>query len=100
MLIALAAPVITGLLSFFQRDILAIRWINGGGCFLNSGALLMAVYEISDQGPFRQGWLYLDALSAVFLMVVAVLSFTSYLFSVFYMTICQPKCDNSSMNDS
>lgn len=85
MLIALAAPVITGLLSFFQRDILAIRWINGGGCFLNSGALLMAVYEISDQGPFRQGWLYLDALSAVFLMVVAVLSFTSYLFSVFYM---------------
>jgi hydrogenase-4 component F len=36
-------------------------------------------------GPFRQGFLYVDALSAVLLLVVAILNFTANLFSISYM---------------
>lgn len=85
LLTALITPIVIGLLSFFLRNILAIRLLNGFGSIVTSGSLLWAVYQVSAVGTFRQGFLYVDAVSAVFLLVVAVLSLSSYLFSVSYM---------------
>lgn len=83
--LALFVPLCTGVLSMFQAKTLAIKVINIIGSSLTSLALMGIIYKITVVGEFQYRMLHVDSLSAVFLIVAAVLIITSSLFSVSYM---------------
>lgn len=85
LLLAMFVPIVTGLLSMVQTKIVGIKIVNVIGSFFTSSLLAVVIYHIGTQGVFRTEILYVDHLSAVLLIVVAVLTFTSMLFSVSYM---------------
>ena len=85
LLFALLLPIATGLGSMFQTTTVAIRIVNLTGSMLISSSLVAIVYKITMEGAFSYKMLYVDHLSAVLLSILAVLTFTSMLFSLSYM---------------
>lgn len=85
LLLALFVPIVTGMLSMVQTRIVGIKIVNGFGSFFTSSVLGVIIYQIATEGIFSNGMLYVDHLSAVLLIVVASLTFTSMLFSISYM---------------
>ena len=83
--LALLLPIVTGLLSLFQRTLTAVNAVNCIGSVLLSGTLVTIVYNVLVAGVFHYNMLYIDPLSAVFLIIVAVLTLTSTLVSISYM---------------
>ncbi|WP_425060667.1 NAD(P)H-quinone oxidoreductase subunit 2, chloroplastic [Sporomusa carbonis] len=83
--LALVLPLVTGALTMAQSGQQAIRWINLAGGSLTSLALLTIVYHVATEGVVNAGSLYVDQLTAVVLIVVALLTFTAALFSQSYM---------------
>lgn len=84
-LLALAIPIITGLLTLLQRNQAVIKGINLIGSAATSATLLYIIYGITQENVFRLKYFYVDHLSAVMLFVVALLTFTATLFSLSYM---------------
>ena len=84
-ILALFLPLLTGTVTMLAGKPQAIKVINLTGSFLSSLLLLVMVYRITIGGVFSAGILYVDYLSALLLLVVAVLSFTAVLFSASYM---------------
>ena len=82
---ALFLPIVTGLISMFQSTTTAIRVVTIIGSVLVSSVLAAIIYNITVFGAFHDGILYVDHLSAVLLIIVAVLACTSTLFSISYM---------------
>lgn len=85
LVLVLFLPIVTGLISMFQSTTAAIRAVNVTGSVLISSALGAIIYNIIISGAFHNEMLYVDHLSAVLLIVVAVLACTSTLFSISYM---------------
>lgn len=83
--LALLLPIVTGLLSLFQRTLAAVNAVNFIGSVLLSGTLGIIVYKVLVTGVFHYNMLYIDQLSTVFLIIVAVLTLTSTLVSISYM---------------
>lgn len=83
--LALFFPIATGLGSMLQTTTVAIKVVNLTGSILTSSVLALIIYKITAVGAFHKEMLYVDHLSAVLLIVVAVLTFTSTLFSISYM---------------
>lgn len=82
---ALLVPIVTGLLSMVQATTTGVKIINIIGSSLTSLGLMGIIYKITVAGAFQYHLLYVDPLSAVFLIVATVLIVTSSLFSVSYM---------------
>lgn len=83
--LALLMPILTGLVAMIQFTIIGTRVTVIIGSSITSLALMGIIYHITVAGAFHHQLLYVDQLSAVLLIVVAVLIFTSSLFSVSYM---------------
>lgn len=84
--LALAVPLIGAVLSLIQKTNAGMRLVNLVGSTLLSSSLFLLVFRIvNDGGAYHSGIFYVDELSAVLLLVVALLSFTSMLFSFSYM---------------
>lgn len=84
-MLALFCPIATGLVSMFQDRTVALKTVNLTGSILTSSLLAVIIYYIGMQGAFHSKMLYVDHLSVVLLIVVAVLTLTSMLFSISYM---------------
>jgi hydrogenase-4 component F len=84
-MLALFCPIATGLVSMFQDRTVALKIVNLTGSILTSSLLAVIIYYIGMQGAFHSKMLYVDHLSVVLLIVVAVLTLTSMLFSISYM---------------
>ncbi|HWR06060.1 hydrogenase 4 subunit F [Sporomusa sp.] len=84
-LIALAIPIVTGLLTLLQRSKTTIKAINFAGSLATSTILVLIIHNITQQKVFSSEYFHLDNLSAVMLFVVALLTFTATLFSLSYM---------------
>ena len=82
---ALLVPLVTGVLSIFQSKVALIKIINMIGSSLTSITLMGIIYRIAATGDFQHHLLYVDSLSAVFLIVATVLIVTASLFSISYM---------------
>lgn len=83
--LALFFPLLTGLASMFQFKTVHLKAVNLSGGILTSFVLGIIIYQIGIDGAFHDGLLYVDALSAVLLITVAVLTITSMLLSSSYM---------------
>ena len=84
-LLALALPIATGLLSLMQTRPAALRSVNLLGSTAITGVLFTMIYRIIQEKVYSTEFFYLDNLSAVMLFVIALLTFTSMLFSLPYM---------------
>lgn len=84
-LVALGLPLATAGASLAARRPGLLKLINVAGSVLTAGAVFALVAGVLAAGTFAAGWLYLDALSAVLLLVVGLLSLTATLFSASYM---------------
>ncbi|XER06609.1 NAD(P)H-quinone oxidoreductase subunit 2, chloroplastic [Sporomusa rhizae] len=88
-LLALVLPLVTGAFIMTQSGLKSIRLINLAGSSLLSLVLGVLVFQVATTGVIHYGQLYgkiyIDQLSAVMLLVVAVLNFTAALFSLSYM---------------
>ncbi|RYD01438.1 hypothetical protein N752_31065 [Desulforamulus aquiferis] len=84
-LIALVLPIIIGLFTLVQRNLAVIGYTNLAGSALTSGVLLAIIYQTTKINEFSTELLYVDHLTAVLLLVVALLTFTATLFSLSYM---------------
>jgi hydrogenase-4 component F len=82
---ALLFPILTGVVSMFLVKTVSIKIVNLTGSIMTCSVLSAIIYQIGIQGAFRSEMLYVDDLSAVFLIVVSVLTVTSMLFSLSYM---------------
>ncbi|HWR41536.1 hydrogenase 4 subunit F [Sporomusa sp.] len=83
--LALLLPILTGIFTMTQSGQKAIRLINVTGGSLLSLILFVVVYQVAAVGIIHDGQLYVDQLSAVVMLIVAVLTFTATLFSLSYM---------------
>lgn len=84
-ILALAAPLLGAVLSFYQTSSGRLRVINTITSTVMLGSLLLIIYQVGTDGAFRSPLFYVDELSAWLLLVVGVLSFTAMLFSFSYM---------------
>lgn len=84
-LLALVLPLASGVATMFVRQNLALKSLNIFGSLLTGGTLLWIVGKVTADGAFASDWLYVDALSALLLLVVGLLSVTATLFSASYM---------------
>lgn len=84
-LLALALPLVSGVVTMIITQNLSIRVVNVFGSLLTGAVLLWIVGKVAATGAFISGWLYVDALSALLLLVVALLSMSATLFSASYM---------------
>jgi hydrogenase-4 component F len=83
--LALGLPILTGLATLPLKDFAAIRYTNLAGSAATTGVLLTVIVNIAGGNVLTEGFFYVDQLSAVLLLVVALLSFTACLFSQRYM---------------
>ena len=83
--IALIIPLCTAGVSMLLKNALYLRVVNTLGTFSLSGVLWATVYRVSAAGAFQSPLFYVDELSAVLLLVIAILSLTATLFSFSYM---------------
>jgi len=84
-LAALVMPIIIGLITLPQKNLTSIRYTNLVGSALTSGIILAIICKITEIKVFSSEFLHVDYLSAVLLLVVALLTFTATLFSLPYM---------------
>jgi len=84
-LAALVLPIVIGLITLPQKNLTTIRYTNLAGSALTSGIILAIICKITEIIVFSSEFLYVDYLSAVLLLVVALLTFTATLFSLPYM---------------
>jgi len=84
-LLALALPLVTGAATMAVRPPVALKSVNIFGSLLTGAVLLWIVGKVAFGGKFVSDWLYVDALSALLLLVVALLSMSATLFSASYM---------------
>ena len=82
---ALAAPLGTALLVLLGKSAAAIGRINLCGSIVSTSCLLAIIYQISLTGPLQAQMIYVDQLSAILLLTVALLTLTASLFSISYM---------------
>ncbi|MBP2655441.1 MAG: dehydrogenase (quinone) [Firmicutes bacterium] len=82
---ALALPLLVGALSMIIAENSAIKVLNISGSLLTGGILLCITGKVVVSGVFASSFMYVDALSALLLLVVAFLSITATLFSASYM---------------
>lgn len=85
LIIALAVPVLSAILSFYQTSADRLRQINTGSSIILTGTIFMVVYQTACEGVFHGSLFYVDELSALLLLIVAILSLTAMLFSFSYM---------------
>jgi len=85
MLFVLGLPLATAAASLTVRRAALLARMNVAGSLLLGGAVFAVVAGVLRDGPFAAGWLYVDALSALLLLVVGLLTFTATLFSMSYM---------------
>lgn len=83
--LALVLPLATAAASLATRQAGLLKAVNIVGSLLTGGLVFTLVARVLRDGPFAQGWLYVDALSALLLVVVGFLTFTATLFSASYM---------------
>ncbi|MBP2634969.1 MAG: dehydrogenase (quinone) [Firmicutes bacterium] len=84
-ILALVLPLLAGVFTMIQSRQKPIRFINLLGSLLLSAVLLSLVQQVAKNGTIHVGQFYIDALSAILLLVVAVLTCTANLFSLSYM---------------
>ena len=84
-ILALVLPLLTGVCTMSQSGQKTIRFINLFGSLVLSAILLILVQQVANSGTIHAGQFYIDALSAILLLVVAVLTCTANLFSLSYM---------------
>lgn len=84
-LMALGLPLATAALSLAVRRPGPLKMLNVAGSLLTGGAAGALVAGVLKDGPFARGPLYIDALSALMLLVVGLLAVTATLFSLSYM---------------
>ncbi len=84
-LLALALPLLTAASSLATRRAGLLKAVNATGSLLTCGLVFTLVARVLRDGPYAHGWLYVDALSALLLVVVGFLTFTATLFSLSYM---------------
>ena len=84
-IISLALPVVTGIATMLIRQEMAVKTLNIAGSIATGALLIWISFKVSANGPFSSGWMYVDALSALLLLVIGLLSITSTLFSLSYM---------------
>lgn len=82
--ISLFLPLFTGVLSLAPVK-LPLNGLNLTGGAATAGVLASLVYRVATEGTFHAGMFYVDELSAILLLVVAILSFTAIVFSLSYM---------------
>ncbi|MDF2568509.1 MAG: formate hydrogenlyase subunit 3/multisubunit Na+/H+ antiporter, MnhD subunit [Sporomusa sp.] len=83
--LSLVLPLVTGILAMTQSRQAAIGLISLTGSSLTSLMLFTIVYHVVTVGTIHVWQFYIDHLSAVLLIVVALLTFTAALFSLSYM---------------
>ncbi len=83
--LALAIPLSTAILVMLVQKPLAVAWINLAGACATSAVLFWIVRQVSLSGSYQQGLFLVDSLSALFLMIIGILTFTVSLFSQYYM---------------
>ena len=83
--LALAAPLAGAALSLMQKTNTGMRLVNVAGSTFLSGCLFFLAFQVGNEGSYRHGMFYVDELSALLLIIVAVLTFTAMLFSFSYM---------------
>ncbi|HWQ60832.1 MAG TPA: proton-conducting transporter membrane subunit, partial [Negativicutes bacterium] len=83
--LALILPLLTAAASLATRQAGLLKAVNVTGSLLTCGVVFTLVARVLREGPFADGWLYVDALSALLLVVVGFLTFTATLFSASYM---------------
>lgn len=82
---SLAIPFLTGFLVLWIKNPTGAAWLNLSGSCATVAVLFWLVKHVLVQGIFHQGIFLVDALSALFLMIVGVLNFTAALYSLPYM---------------
>lgn len=82
---ALAMPICTALLTLPAPNRHIVKQINMIGGLLTSFILFGLVYSIQAGGILASPPFYVDSLSCLLLMVIAVLNLTAFLFSASYM---------------
>jgi len=85
LIIALAVPVLSAVLSFYQTSAGRLRQINTSSSIILTGTVLTAVYQTACEGVFHSSLFYVDELSALLLLIISILSLTAMLFSFSYM---------------
>lgn len=81
----LCIPLFTAIAVLAGKTSRYVKTVNIAGSILNSLLLGALVYIVNTTGQIKLGPLYVDHLSGLFLMVIAVLAFTASLFSISYM---------------
>lgn len=83
--LALGLPVVTAAASLATRRRGLLKVMNVVGSLATCGLVFALAAGVLQNGPYAGGWLFVDALSALLLVVVGLLTFTATLFSASYM---------------
>lgn len=94
---ALIIPMIAAILVAAVKSTQAMGRIHLVCSLLTTALLSTVVWQFQTGGPIRSGVFYVDELSAVMLLVIAVLTFTASLFSLSYMEREQEKHQHGVM---
>lgn len=84
-LLTLFLPFLIAIVSLFQKNMKILQFLNNGSSILVAALIAYIVQQIINAGAFYAGFLYLDELSAIMLMVIAFLSTSAVLVSHSYM---------------
>ena len=83
--LALGLPVVTAFASLATRRRGLLKVMNVASSLATCGLVFAIAAGVLRDGPFAVGWLYVDGLSVLLLVVVGLLTFTATLFSASYM---------------
>jgi len=83
--LALFLPVAAGIVTLCVRKSWLVKAINLTASVCTSTLLFTLIVQVKEAGTFMYGWLYIDALSSILLLVVGILSLTATFFSISYM---------------
>ncbi len=81
----LLIPALTALVCLLLKERRQVQWVSSIGSLLLLAASTYASYRVVTGGPVDGGLLYMDGLSAFMLMLVAIVSLATSLYSVGYM---------------
>jgi hydrogenase-4 component F len=81
----LLIPALTALICLLLRDHRKVEWVSSLGSVALLVASLLASYDVVTNGAKDEGMLYMDGLSAFMLMLVAIVSLATSLYSISYM---------------
>lgn len=83
--LALGLPLLTGGATMAVRNNVAVKTLNVAGSLLTGSVLLWIVAKVAAGGLLATKWMYVDALSALLLVVVALLGMSATLVSISYV---------------